>query len=487
MIGQQVNGKQGGQFTIIREIGRGGFGVVYLAEDKAKQPYALKVISPVNDPTVRLSFEQEIQSTVGLTHQNLLAIVDYGTCDVGGQQGLFAVSEYCPDGDYRRKLSAGGGPRSTESVVSDFRQILDGLHVLHSRIIHRDLKPENVLLSGTVLKIGDYGLAKFVDEATRTFSFKGGGTPRYMAPEVWLAQRGIPATDLYAVGVMLFEAVTGQPPFMAMDLNEFREKHLYAQAPRAKSINNQVPDSVDGVIRKLLAKEPQQRDQTANEVLDALQVVPAPANPEIAEIAARMRQHHDAAEAQRLEQERRIQAGRDSIARNKLKEQEVLDRVEEAVDEINRHLAETKIEKRDKYSGREFWFRGCVLHLHFFQPEQLYPNSVRQALKDVLRARHVVHGGYIQIKDQGEHREGWNLVLVRPPESMYGEWRIVETRVSILTGRGTKYEPIATEATLFAENLAFHWMHAMHTYNLTDKALEHDDIVKILKVFIPNA
>jgi serine/threonine protein kinase len=158
----------------------------------------------------------------------------------------FAVSEYCPDGDYRRQLSA--RRKSAETIVSDFRQILAGLHVLHSRIIHRDLKPENVLLSGTVLKIGHYGLAKFVDEATRTFSFKGGCTPRYMAPEVWLAWRVTPATYLYAVGVMLFEAITGQPSFTAKDLNEFREKHLYEQAPRAKSINNQVPDSVDGVF-----------------------------------------------------------------------------------------------------------------------------------------------------------------------------------------------------------------------------------------------
>src|SRR5437879_1824044 len=106
MIGHQLIGKQGGQFTIIREIGRGGFGVVYLSEDGAKQRFALKVIAPVNDPATRLSFEQEIQSTVGLAHENLLSIVDFGTCTVGTQEGLFAVSEYCPEGDCRARLGA---------------------------------------------------------------------------------------------------------------------------------------------------------------------------------------------------------------------------------------------------------------------------------------------------------------------------------------------------------------------------------------------
>jgi hypothetical protein len=485
MIGQLVAGKQGGQFTVIREIGRGGFGVVYLAEDKRNHPYALKVISPVSDPAVQLSFEQEIQSTSGLVHQNLLAIVDYGMCDVGGEQGLFALSEYCPDGDYRHRLAGRSEVQSTESVVSDFRQILAGLHVLHSRIIHRDLKPENVLLSGAVLKIGDFGLAKFVDEATRTLSFKGSGTPRYMAPEVWLAQRATPAADLYALGIMLFEAVTGQPPFTAKDLNEFREKHLYVQAPRAKLLNNKVPDVVDGVIRRLLAKEPQQRYQAANEVLNALQEVPAPSQPEIAEIAARMRQHHDAAEAASLERERQVQAKRDSMARNRLKEQEVIDFVEEAVDEINRYLPETKVEKRNTHNGREYSFRGRVLHVHFFHPGELYANPTVPGRMQTLKNRDVVHGGHIEIKEGGNDREGWNLVLVRPLESLYGEWRIVETRVSGLTGRTTPYEPVATNAALFADNLACHWAPAMHTFVLKDKPLERSDILKILQIFIP--
>src|SRR6266404_2736783 len=149
MIGHQIVGQQGGKFKVVREIGRGGFGVVYLVEDDQKQPYAMKLIAPVSDPAARLSFEQEIKSTVGLNHPNLLAVVDFGTCTLGSQPGLFAVSEFCPDGDYRRMLSATTPQtRGIDAIVIDFKQILSGLAVLHTKIIHRDLKPENILVSG---------------------------------------------------------------------------------------------------------------------------------------------------------------------------------------------------------------------------------------------------------------------------------------------------------------------------------------------------
>ncbi len=211
MIGQTIQGKQGRTFTIIREIGRGGFGVVYLAEDEDKTQYAVKVIAPVSDPDVRLSFEQEIQSTSGLSNKNLLQIIDYGECLVGSTRGLFAVTEFCSNGDYRNVLTSFAEKKpSIQEIVAHMRQILQGLKELHTKTIHRDLKPENVLVGGDTLKIGDFGLAKFVDEATRTLTFKGSGTPRYMAPEVWTGQHAAPATDLYALGVMFFEAVTGQ-------------------------------------------------------------------------------------------------------------------------------------------------------------------------------------------------------------------------------------------------------------------------------------
>jgi hypothetical protein len=104
---------------------------------------------------------------------------------------------------------------------------------------------------------------------------------------------------------------------------------------------------------------------------------------------------------------------------------------------------------------------------------------------DTLRKKNAIHGGTIEIREHGEDHEGWNVVLVRPESDLYGEWRLVESRLSPLSGRGTKYEPIATNAQLFATNLGHHWMNTMHRFHLNDKPLEKSDIVKIMGVFIP--
>ncbi len=486
MIGHRVAGKSGRNFTVISEIGRGGFGIVYLVEDEGNCLYAMKLLAPVTDPAVRLSFEQEIQSTIDLTHENLVAVADYGSCMVGKDQGLFVVTEYCQDGDYRRILTTyAKTPPGIEIILGDMRQVLLGLTILHSRIVHRDLKPENILVSGGKLKICDFGLAKFVDEATRTLTFKGAGTPRYMAPEVWLGQHATPATDLYSVGIMFFEAVTGRPPFAAQDANALRDMHLYSSAPRAKSINKDLSETVDGIIKRLLSKDPRERYQMANEVLDTLSSMPATGEPAVAELVARIRRHHDVAEAKLLEKAHLKDTEQDSLARNRYKEQELLALIDEVVAEVNAHLAETKIQTSPGYAGKEFLFGNRTLYVHFFGPGELYRDPEVPGRMGVLKKRHVVHGGYIEIREGGEDREGWNVVLVRPPESTYGEWRIVETRVSPLTGRISRYEPMAAVARLFADNLACHWLPAVHTYTLTDKALEKSDILKILNVFIP--
>jgi hypothetical protein len=261
--------------------------------------------------------------------------------------------------------------------------------------------------------------------------------------------------------------------------------HLYTPVPRPKSVNANIPDLLDGIIKKLLSKPIQSRYQTADEVLAALQSVLKPADATIIGLADRIRRHHDTAEAGALEQQKAVREERDSHARIKYMEQQLLELVQEVVDELNSQLVETKISRRDRNDGRVFNFQGRELFIHFFSPDDLYANPLVPGRMGTLKKHHAVHAGFIEIRESGEDREGWNVVLVRPSDSLYGGWQLVETRLSPLTGRGTRYEPIATNAQLFADNLACHWSPSMHTYQLTDKDLQKADIVRILGVFIP--
>jgi serine/threonine protein kinase len=183
-----IVGKTGYRFQLGRELGRGGFGVVRLASGEDGRSYAVKLIGPVRTPEVQATFEREVQIVGAIEHEHILNIVDFGSFHAeAGDLYLFAVSEYCSDGDYRAR-PRNAAPLPIDQIHGDFGQILDGLHALHSRVIHRDLKPENILVSGRKLNIGDFGLSKLVDEATKTLTFKGSGSPAYMAPEVWELQ-----------------------------------------------------------------------------------------------------------------------------------------------------------------------------------------------------------------------------------------------------------------------------------------------------------
>jgi serine/threonine protein kinase len=486
MIGEKLTGQSGFIATILDEIGRGGFGVVYLAQDEAGLKYAVKVIDGVSDQRIRASFMQELESAKGLEHPNVIKVIDFGEHSWRGKTSLFTVIEYCSEGDYRATLEKNHElKREPDVILGEMRQILEGLESLHQRIIHRDLKPENILVAGDTLKITDFGLAKFVDQATRTLTFKGAGTPRYMAPEVWNLGNISPATDLYAVGVMLFEAFAGEPPFTADTVNDLREKHLYEAAPRIKSRNPEVPDRVDGVVRKLLEKEPNRRYQTAKEVLDALSREAKSKDRELLDLATRMRQRHDAEESARLVREQDANHEAESQAKNRYMEHELLALIDEVIGSVNEHLEETKITRSGNPLAPTYHLGTRELCIKFFRPGELYENPKVPGRMDALRKRYVVHGGYIEIRDAGEDREGWNVFLVRPPDSIYGEWRIVETDIAALVGRAARYKPFATEAQLFADNLACHLGGIMHVYNLSDRKVERADIIKVLNVFVP--
>jgi serine/threonine protein kinase len=480
----QVIGKSGKKYYVKREIGRGSFGTVYLAEGEDSVNYALKFLSPVNEE-VKIQFEAEAQSVSELEHLNIVKIFDYGEGGINSANGIFIISEYCPDGDYKTKITANKMADSAgiEAAILDIKQILEGLEILHTKIVHRDLKPANILVASKTLKIADFGLAKCIDEATRTLTFKGSGTPKYMAPEIWSYKHAKQSADLYSLGVIFFEILAGTAPFISNDIHELRNMHLTKPAPRVKTINPLVPDKIDGLIKKLLLKEPEKRYQSAKEVLEALDNAKTEPKPELTNILGKARKFHDDQEGKKNEHQLAEEKNQEDLSKNQYKETEVIDLVESVIDELNTHMQEVKITKQ---SGMSYTFDNRRLQIHFFAENELFRNPEIPGRMKTLTNNFVVHGGYIEIKENGEDRQGWNLYLTRKPDEMYGEWFIVETDVSPLTGKALPYPPtMATDAKLFADNLSCHMAHTMHVYNLKTKPIQRQDIIKIIEFFIP--
>ncbi len=479
--GDELIGEKGLKLKIGEEIGAGGFGTVYLGTKGKKEQYAVKVIMPVTNAQAELSFQKELNAAEGLSHENLLIPIDHGECESRRKKGLFVVYPYCADGNYRARLDTFRGA-PVETILADFDQILAGLSALHARLVHRDLKPENIMVDRKVLKIGDFGLTKFVDDATQSLTFKGSGTPLYMAPEVWERKAiGIPA-DLYAIGVMLFEALTGQPPFIADDARDLQRLHIYEPAPRARTVRAEVPFTVDGVIKKLLDKEPSRRFQTADEVRQALRVGAA-AKPTVSPAVEAMRKHHDAEEKMRLSQAQTAQVQNDTAARNKYMEQQVLDMFQEVVEELNVASPEVQIRTEGMHSGEmTYSFANRRLQIgfypHFPVEDRQYPGYAKS-----LREQHIVHGGHIMIDQHGEMLVGWNLVLTRPPESQYGEWRFVEVSMRGFSGKSFRNKTAPLPGDEFTK--AYSNRRAMDIYNIREHALSRDDVQRVVEHLIP--
>jgi tRNA A-37 threonylcarbamoyl transferase component Bud32 len=262
-------GRAIGQYEVIEEIGRGGMATVYRARQASMgRDVAIKVLPQqfTHDPTFLARFEREVQVAAQLQHTRILPVYDYGEFE--GQP--YIVMAYMPGGTLADRIA--GGPLPLEEVVKYGRQIAEGLDYVHAQgVVHRDFKPSNVLLDkeGNAY-IGDFGIAR-VQEATAHLTGTGIlGTPPYMAPEVFREGEVSAASDLYALGVALYEMLTGQLPFEGETPAQVMRAHLEQAVPDVRRLRPELPPEVQQVMAQALAKNPARRYATASELAEAL-------------------------------------------------------------------------------------------------------------------------------------------------------------------------------------------------------------------------
>ena len=281
-----------GRYRLERTVGRGGMGRVYGAEHVGiARSVAIKVLDPqlVSDDGARKRFEREAQSTGRLRHANCVGVTDFGTMPDGSPYLAMELVE----GVTLDQLLDEKTRLPVADAVQIMRHILRGLAHAHGQgLIHRDLKPANIMLvtegdDPLFAKLLDFGLARLVsgggDRLTQTGIICG--TPRYMAPEQVLDRALDPRIDLYAASVIFFEMLTGRTPFDADEAVMILRMHVQDEVPALAAVAPEVavPPALEKLLRKGLAKSPDDRPQTADEYLEALdRAVPpatAPARP----------------------------------------------------------------------------------------------------------------------------------------------------------------------------------------------------------------
>jgi len=254
-------------------LGVGGMGAVFKGRHTGLQRgVAIKVLHPEigRDPSVSKRFDREAHSASRLDHPNCVRVTDFGTTENGTK---YLVMELLEGGDLDGRL---GQPWPPDRAVATIEQVLHGLeHAHHVGIVHRDLKPENIFVTRDfrgeeVIKIVDFGIAKLLDEQGSEKLTRQGvvfGTPRYMSPEQAAGGKIDERTDLYAVGLILYELLAGRPPFEADDAAQLLRMHIMAPPPPLPA---SVPEPLAKIVEKLLEKSKSDRFASAREVLDAL-------------------------------------------------------------------------------------------------------------------------------------------------------------------------------------------------------------------------
>ncbi|HSE17630.1 MAG TPA: serine/threonine-protein kinase [Pyrinomonadaceae bacterium] len=259
-----------GRFRIEREIGTGGMGAVYLATHlDLERPVAVKIIRPefAADADVSERFLREARTMAKLRHPNAAMIFDAGNLPDGRH---FIVMEFV-EGETLSQALAREGRFSFTRAIDIATQICDVLEEAHRLgIIHRDLKPSNILLGKRGVCVLDFGVAKVLAssaESTATHASTGSGqligTPRYMSPEQCLGQRVGARSDLYSLGVLLYEMLAGRPPFVDPLQSALLVKQATAPAPPLPRLRQDIPRSLALAVHSLLAKRPDDRPRTA--------------------------------------------------------------------------------------------------------------------------------------------------------------------------------------------------------------------------------
>ncbi len=259
------------RYRLTERIGEGGMAEVYRGTDlRLGREVAVKILRPqyASDQKFLERFLQEARAMASFSHPNIVNVYDVGR---EGRR-YYIVMEYVPGTDLRHLIRK-RAPLSVQEALEIARQIAAGVGAAHRKgIVHRDIKPGNVLITPSgEAKVADFGIARAITN-TQHLTEPGvvWGTTAYLSPEQIRGEPATPASDVYAIGVVLFEMLTGRTPFQGEDRVAIALQHLHEPPPKLSKLNPRVPPSVERLVERMLSKDPAQRFANADDVANVI-------------------------------------------------------------------------------------------------------------------------------------------------------------------------------------------------------------------------
>jgi eukaryotic-like serine/threonine-protein kinase len=433
ILGSSLVGPNSETFKVTDFLGQGAFGEVYRAVgDSAGTVLAVKLL-PVSSLTTddsRVALLNEIRAAQQVSHPNVVQVLhvnDGSTSPIGP----YVFMEYVSGGTLARLLRAqaqSGTQTPLNRAVEMMIDIAQGARAINEKLIHRDIKPDNILVEGAVLKIGDFGISKFVDESTRLQTFKGGQHMAYMAPEAWQNQANTFKLDVYSAGLVFYQILALKHPLTDKvkdpgNFLDWQSVHLYEQCADVRTLQNDVPVSIAQLVSRMVGKRPNDRprwDETLK-ILTQPGTTNASDHPAVkaavdAVIASKQKQEEQALKSQQQKTEREKQ-----LALYQYSCDVLLQQLKPPVEQFNREFQHGQITV-----DRQFGFityripSGHNITVSFFEPRV-------SGIK--IRGGEMIGGGWIGIS---EGRSA-NLVLLKEgPDDLYGRWIACEIGIMAL-------------------------------------------------------
>ncbi len=256
-----------GRYRLVAQQASGGMAVVYKAVDlELSRTVAVKVLRPslISDPSFLTRFRNEARSVANLTHPNIVTVHDVGN----DGQAYFIVMEFV-EGQDLKKIIKTEGILSIDRALKIAIQICAGVGFAHrAGLVHADVKPQNILVKkGDIVKVTDFGIAQaFSDSQPSEKQSVVWGSPHYFAPEQAQGEKPTPASDVYSIGIVMFEMLTGRLPYVGIDQQQLALAHIRERVPLVTEYNAAIPDTLAQIVYKVMSKEPSARYRTADQL-----------------------------------------------------------------------------------------------------------------------------------------------------------------------------------------------------------------------------
>lgn len=494
----------GNEYEVKECIGKGGFGIVFkIMEIGTSEVFALKTLS-VDYTTQREAdaLKHDIESAMSIKHENVIRYLyaDDGLTD--SELPPFIIMEFANGGTVAEFVD---NRRSEKSLIDNelmrnmFKQLIKGMSEISKTIIHRDIKTDNILIDNNILKISDFGLAKFLGEDTRSSTLKGYGSRPYLAPEIWAKNEYSIQSDIYAMGIVFYELATLEKPIQpdGANVDAWGNAHLYSSPKNPRTINPNLDISISQAIMKMIVKSRSKRFQTwaeIGEVVHRQTTATASSNSQVKGIVEARLKKDDSQREVMLAQKKKEQE--ENQFYNKILYQiidGIIDPLKLCVNEINDNYVDRKIEIGE-WEGMEFYvslISGEVIKIEFetVDEEKCYQEgyakdgfgehrNFRKLVPPVYGNRNIMAWGRISVSSG----LGYNLILVEKKDELYGEWfTLVNTNSVGNIERRNGPEPFPFSfGELYSE---IHLITAMHIYDTQVAPFDIGIIMGMIKEF----